>query len=219
MKKIVIFLSLCLAILFLSAFHQRRQAQEELASVHVMESDYPIYNDLYSLASSSDAIIRGGIEQQLPSEKIVPTGVQFGDLPERKVTELGFLITKAQVRITDVLKGSTALLNAPIVVIQGGGQKDGETYAMKDQPLSKSGDDVVFFLHQLDDGVYAIVGGPQGRFKIVNEILTSEAESPNVLRLPILKTLKQATWMSTKESLSGHPPSALLDIKNPVSTH
>ena len=199
MRKLAAFVALCLVIL-LAVYSVRRNSEEQV-NTHLMEADYPIYSSLSTLMASSTIVIRGTVERDFAAKRIIPSTVKLSELPDWKAKDIGFLMTTIQVHVTDVIKGEPLLLNNSVLVNQGGGVGGGHTYILKDQPLAKKGNDLLLFLRLLDDGSYAVVGGPQGRFTIDRETLSSASNSEDVANLPIVKSIRQSTWDSTKEEL------------------
>lgn len=57
---------------------------------------------------------------------------------------------------------------------------------IRDDPLLKRGDKYVLFLHEYETGKYYILGGPQGRFQIIeNQVFSmNNILSPDIVSLP-----------------------------------
>jgi hypothetical protein len=74
------------------------------------------------------------------------------------------------------------------------------TQELEDDPLFQSGDSYVLFLREYKPGNYTVLGGPQGRFKIVNDKIYSlnYIYSGNNIQLP---TETQINGMSKVEFL------------------
>jgi hypothetical protein len=69
-----------------------------------------------------------------------------------------------------------------VVITQTGADGKDE---IKDDPLFKSGEGYLLFLHEYEPGKYFVTGGPQGRYKIIggkvysmNHLLPSETYFP-----------------------------------------
>lgn len=65
---------------------------------------------------------------------------------------------------------------------QTGGILDGVLYELDDDPLFRAQDEVIVFLKEYEPGEYKIVGGPTGRFSVVNGTVRSIVE--NGVRVP-----------------------------------
>jgi hypothetical protein len=115
------------------------------------------YTDLHTLKAHSDVVVVGTIASIASAAK--NQGVPF-TVFKLSVTQV--LYDKAQ-RITD----NSLLLN------QTGGFFDGVRYSTDDDPLFVIGEQSVLFL-RFDPAtkLFFVIGGPSGRFRVTNDIVT-----------------------------------------------
>jgi|WetSurMetagenome_2_1015567.scaffolds.fasta_scaffold184733_2 hypothetical protein len=70
-------------------------------------------------------------------------------------------------KIEASLKGST---NKEIIIRQTGSYSSGQ---LVDDPIFKLDEQYILFLHEFEPGKYFVKGGPQGRYKIINDKIYS----------------------------------------------
>ncbi|MBN1683691.1 hypothetical protein JW865_09090 [Candidatus Bathyarchaeota archaeon] len=94
-------------------------------------------------------------------------------LVKSNVTSVPF--TDFVIKINSVLKGFVS--NDTIVVSQTGGLLNDVLFMIRDDPLMQNGDKVILFLNKEEKyGSHFILGGPQGRFVILNDHVFSIGE-------------------------------------------
>lgn len=117
------------------------------------------YSSLASLVEDSDLVIVGNV--------ISSTSYKVEDLD-------GYLIfTDYAINVKQVVLGATK--GKTIIITQTGGTLSGETRVIRDDPLLEKNCDMVLFLKSYE-GKYFILGGPQGRFHILDGKVYSVGE-------------------------------------------
>lgn len=156
--------------------------------ISYLESDYPVYADALDIANSADLVVRGTVQEVLPSARLIPEGVDLKKLPAEKAANFGILTTDVVFKIDQVLAASKDVGSTTITVSHLGGEDAQKKSVAEAEPLSERGRSYVLFLKQMQDGKYAALGGPQGRFLIENGKLTLISEHAE--EHPVGKELK-----------------------------
>lgn len=108
-------------------------------------------------ASSKDELIK-------QAEAIIVGTVESTEVTE--VTDFGPL-SDATISVNTWVK-SQGEKPETIVIRQTGGESDGVLYQAADDPLLQVGEKGIFFVrYDANTGVYIILGGPTGRFKVI----------------------------------------------------
>jgi hypothetical protein len=129
------------------------------------------YDDLGSLAQESSAIVIGRVESKAAS------------LLQPAET---LIVTDFQVTINNVFKGEF-ISGQTIKVREPGGHYDFGDGTSADVQMPdfwknpEIGDQAVFFLTKKADGVFSLVGGPQGMFQITGPTIASAARAEDTL--------------------------------------
>jgi len=97
-----------------------------------------------------------------PSRPAPPTRPSGPDSGQGNPTGIVIVTTRYPIEIERVGLGSNNSGDRIAVVQSGGGN------ASEDDPLMREGERYVLFLHGLDDGSFAVVGGPQGRLSVTS---------------------------------------------------
>ena len=116
------------------------------------------YGDIPSLKADADLVARGEI-----------VGCSSVDSHQTAVGAVYF--TDFSFRIESVLHGAAS--QSAIVIHQTGGVVGGRTVEFMDDPLMQTGDQYVLFLREARPGLYYVLGGPQGRFVVLDERVSS----------------------------------------------
>ena len=129
--------------------------------------------DMQGLFTTADAVVVGKIGKVIDETNELLGESRFGK-NYMYYTDFEFIIEanlKAEVK------------NNSIIIHQIG--KAG-TQELEDDPLFQSGDSYVLFLREYKPGNYTVLGGPQGKFKIVNDKIYSlnYIYSGNNIQLP-----------------------------------
>lgn len=131
------------------------QKQEKSASLDASWATE--YQSLASLKSNADVAVLGTftkvMQQTIDKNNIPYTDFQFS--VKRQLFKLGSKQSVAN--------------GAALSVHQTGGTVDGVLMQVDDDPLFKVGDSAILFLHQYAPGMYYVIGGPTGRFKVAND--------------------------------------------------
>lgn len=124
-----------------------------------VDVSWPVkYANVAELTKSSDIIIVGKVAD------LIRTDVD----PSTNLTQSYFDVTV----ITPVEPATFDQKN--IVVTQTGGMNKNGMLEVDDDPIMKPGDTVVLFLnHGVPSSLYHVVGGPQGRFIVTNDNVSS----------------------------------------------
>jgi len=123
------------------------------------------YSTLPELKAHTDVVVRGKITK-VTAQYTVKT-IPFTD----------FQLTLSQV-IYDrghLLSSSNAEAPITLTLHQTGGVVGGVTYQVDDDPLFTIGEECVLFLKEYKPGFYGVIGGPTGRFTVVNGQVSSIA--------------------------------------------
>ncbi len=110
-------------------------------------ADY--YADIAELCRAADLIAYGEIDRVIEVHGTVGIGGHY-------YTDFGLSVSQA-------LKGNAT--EEAIIHQMGASGK----MVVIDDPLFQQGEKYVLFLHKCDSGVYYVLGGPQGRFKVVDD--------------------------------------------------
>lgn len=118
-----------------------------------MDASWPrLYHDLKSLKQDADLVVSGTF-----------TGVAATVHPTKGPVETDYIFTVKKVLSTP---RSSANVSS-IIVRQTGGVANNVQYQIADDPLFTVGEQGVLFLHEFAPGHYFVIGGPTGRFQIV----------------------------------------------------
>ncbi|WP_059390198.1 hypothetical protein [Arthrobacter sp. Hiyo1] len=111
------------------------------------------YNNLADLKAHSAIAVQGSFTRVIAqsSIKTIP------------ITDFEFTVDKV---LND--PGHLVTAGAKLTVRQTGGTVDGVLHQTTDDPLFKISENAVLFLKQPEPGLFYVVGGPTGRFEIVN---------------------------------------------------
>ena len=114
------------------------------------------------------AYLYGNLTEMRNAADRVVDGVVVGST----TSGCGVIVTHYTVKIIMTLKGdSDSFL---ITVIQTGGVIGSSKQEVREDPLIRIGDHVIMFLNfDPEDGMYGILGGPQGRLKVINHLVYS----------------------------------------------
>lgn len=110
--------------------------------------------------------------QQLVDESDVIATITVKDVVKEWGTNSGSIVPKMDYafEVTEPIYNVEA--NQQIIVTQPGGfvEMGGKTYlyTMLDDPLIEKGEEYMVFLKKTSRGVFMILGGPQGRFRIID---------------------------------------------------
>jgi len=86
----------------------------------------------------------------------------------------GLVHTNFTVKVNAILSGDTE--GETVQVHRTGGLINNKLYLQEEDPLPIIGDRCILFLHEFEPGNYFVVGGPQGRFPIMNGRIYSLGE-------------------------------------------
>jgi len=112
--------------------------------------------DMQGLFTTADAVVVGKIGKVVDETNELLGESRFGK-NYMYYTDFEFIV-EANLK--------TEVKNNSIIIHQIG--KAG-TQELEDDPLFQSGDSYVLFLREYEPGKFTVLGGPQGRFKIVND--------------------------------------------------
>jgi hypothetical protein len=116
------------------------------------------YGDIQSLKADADLVALG--------EVVGCTGVDSQQTAFGSIHSTDFAF-----EIESVLHGAAA--QSVVVIRQTGGVVGGRTVEFMDDPLMQTGDRYVLFLKEGTSGLYHVLGGPQGRFVVRDERVSS----------------------------------------------
>lgn len=125
------------------------------------------YGDLHSLKVGADLVVVGRVGSLLrttstPSRAGAPTA--------------GLIFSDYAFQVQQVLSGT--LSGATITVHQTGGTANGRTLELDNDPLLQVGqEDILFLHHDPATNTYYVIGGPQGRFVVINGLVSSLARA------------------------------------------
>jgi len=120
-----------------------------------MHAFWPRYENLESLTLYSADVIRG----EVLSERVERINVWCPDTPIPPEVDPYAVVTLHQVRILEVFQGSTQPGDI-MDVFQRGGALDGSMWINHDMVSMAPGDDLVLFLHRIDDLLLASLMHP-----------------------------------------------------------
>lgn len=118
------------------------------------------YNTVKSLTNGADVIVLGTVVSGKTYK------VYYGDNDFDAFTNY-------TIAVSQVYKGKVA---DNIIVKQTGGKIDNTIYEIVDDPALPSGTQMILFLKQFGPESYFIIGGPQGRFHVVDGKVFSVGE-------------------------------------------
>ena len=107
------------------------------------------------------------IDELYQDADLVVEGVVVSKEPTRKIDDL--LFTDRKVRISKVLKNTTAMKKNEIFVRQTGGRFDGVEYMIEDEVQYEPDKRYLLFLRLADNGLFVALNGPQAQFLIQND--------------------------------------------------
>jgi hypothetical protein len=116
-----------------------------------------IYDTVQELEDDSELIIHG---------KILGTVSYIQDIGTPGVRLIPFIYTNVTVSVETQVKGSTEYKDVKFRI--HGGKVGKDIMIMGENPLVKEGGEVVLFLKHYKDNLVTVVGGPQGRFHVVD---------------------------------------------------
>jgi hypothetical protein len=125
------------------------------------------YGNLEELSTAADLIAVGQVKGVLRVTGNVLGQATWGPI-SRYYTEFAFSVHR-------VLKGHGS--EEEILIHQTGAEGKSE---ISDDPLLETGDKYIVFLREYEPGKYCILGGPQGRFQIINgQVFSMNHVSPD----------------------------------------
>jgi hypothetical protein len=158
--------------------------------IYVGAARYPEYASLRQIVTASTLVVRAEALRAARSYQVFPANVPLRKLPKKKAAAFGVIETDISFEVQKKIFGKANPKH--LRVVQLGGQTGRQRLIVEGEPLSVPGLSYVLFLRKRSDGRYSIVGGPQGRYQVVNGKLTlvsrdySTAPVPTVLRgLPV----------------------------------
>jgi len=113
------------------------------------------YASIEDLSAEADLIVVGTVKGVVEVTSNVLAMARWGPVIHY-VTDFAFSVEQ-------VLKGVQDVREVMIHQYGAAGEQE-----VRDDPLLKQGDKYVLFLHEYETGKYYILGGPQGRFQIIN---------------------------------------------------
>lgn len=132
------------------------------------------YRNIDKLCTKADLIVMGTID-----DVIAETYEAIDSTTETEVHFHFIYFTDFSFRVDRVLKGEE---ETQITIHQTGAIGKQE---VRDDPLFIQGEQYILFLREYEDGKYCVLGGPQGRFKIVgDEVFTMNRVFPDKVVLP-----------------------------------
>jgi hypothetical protein len=114
------------------------------------------YQSLSALAQNADLAVQGEVERTIR----VTT-----DEHQIPYTDSGFTVQRILLRPRS---GSPVAVGTTLDIHQTGAASSHVITEVDDDPLFRVGDQAVLFLHEYSPGKYFVIGGPTGRFSIVN---------------------------------------------------
>jgi hypothetical protein len=135
---------------------------------HLVVSWAVLYHDLSSLKRASDLAVVGtitAIAAQDVEDNIPFTDFRFG--------------------IGDILYSPHPFQGSTLIVHQTGGLLNGKEVSVEDDSLFQIGEEAILFLRQLSPGHYAVAGGPSGRFRLHNGLVTPITDEGVRLNWPL----------------------------------
>lgn len=169
-------LALCVgSVISGCAQSSQTQGAQTQGSVVYLDASWPrAYHDLGSLKKDSDIAVAGSI-----------TGIANQTVDQNiPYTDFTFQVSQTIVDPKHLVTGST------ITIHQTGGVLNKQQFEVKDDPLFHVGEQAVLFLHEYSPGKYFVVGGPTGRFAVLNGLVN--AMSPQGVQLA--KPVPEATF-------------------------
>jgi hypothetical protein len=173
---------------------------------HVMHVDWVDVDSVEAMTAAADVIVQGRIMLQRhdafraharaeEKDGVTPTAGPDGRMP---TSDIAITLVTLQVdKIVSMAPGMQSLGRTSVAVggnvellFPGGLMEDGCLVEPEDNPLPKVGEEGVFFLQRLEGGmnpvgmtsmtgVYATVGGYQGRLSVENQVIVpTPARSP-----------------------------------------
>ncbi|HEU4784718.1 MAG TPA: hypothetical protein VFS83_15360 [Ktedonobacterales bacterium] len=116
-----------------------------------------LYHDLKSLKQSADLGVAGTISR-----------VSTVSTDEGGIVYTDFVFTVK----TTLLDPKHRLNNQSLLIHQTGGMVGSTLYQMEDDPLFEIGEQAILFLHEYSPGHYFVIGGPSGRFRVQNGLVS-----------------------------------------------
>ncbi len=126
-------------------------------SVNYLQASYAqSYNSVPDLYKNADIVVIGHFSE-IESEGLINNST----IP----------YSNFSFKIDQIIKGT--IKESIIEIHQTGGNYQDKTFQLKEDPLYKVGDKALLFLSQGSPDLYHVVGGPQGRFPIVEGKVSS----------------------------------------------
>lgn len=116
-----------------------------------------LYHDLKSLKQSADLGVVGTIST-VSAVSTDEGGIVY--------TDFVFAVK------TTLLDPKHRLNSTNLLIHQTGGMVGSTLYQMEDDPLFQIGEQAVLFLHEYSTGHYLVIGGPSGRFRVQNGLVS-----------------------------------------------
>lgn len=129
------------------------------------------YEGIEDLSGEADLIAVGTAKEIVEVTDEVVGAARWGPII--------FYFTDFAFSVEQVLKGPQDIRE--VIIHQTGAAGEEE---IRDDPLLECGDKYVLFLHEYETGKYYILGGPQGRFQIIeNEVFSMNNILPGIISL------------------------------------
>lgn len=183
MKRLLpmlLFPVLLLMMLFSVANNQAKLTEDQAGNQTVSDKSIVLaahwakhFTDLPSMARDSDAVIQGTVLRAMPVRF-------FADQDIRSDQFIGGIVfTDHVVRVDKVIKGNLSE-GQEIILVQTGGNYNGRTMQLEDDPLFERGEQAILFLkdisgdqvHAPDSQKFIVNGTPQARLKLVEGRIT-----------------------------------------------
>ena len=109
---------------------------------------------------------------------------------DSQTVEDGIPFTDFRLRVSRLLYNPRHLLQgdgqgSELIIHQTGGLLNGEQVSVQDDPLFQIGEGTILFLRPFRPGHYLVVGGPSGRFRLHNGLVTSITDEGIRLNWPL----------------------------------
>ena len=121
------------------------------------------YDGVTQLYDDADLVIVGTVLDHIP-------WIVYGSSD----TATPVVMTNYTFTVTNLIKGD--IDTETVLVYMTGGSSEGHTYELTDSPLLENGDKQVLFLKKGYQNSYYVLGGPQGRFTVINDKVYSTSE-------------------------------------------
>lgn len=138
-----------------------------------------LYHDMKSLKSAADLSVVGTISAVSAVSKD-QDGIVYTDF---------LFVTQATLLDPQYRLSGTG---SSVIIHQTGGMIGSTLYQMEDDPLFQVGEQAILFLHEYSPEHYYVIGGPSGRFRLQNGLVSSINDEGVALTAP----LTQAEFIS-----------------------